>query len=196
MKSSVTKSNPPEKLPIHFKTQGRSYSQIGRKGNVALYSVYSDYFILPDFALPYLLIGYELIVIKTKPNGDERYPRAEEFGHSAFAISKASKSFGRISSRLRGRERHQCSSTAFKTLPNRSPTSEACSPVAALAASQYSITRTQTDQTPTKTPPIRHRRVTLLGKNQICNLSEGRGRVDDPRGWGRATGFGAGKNIF
>jgi len=183
-------------LPIHFKTPGRSYSQIGRKGNVALYSVYSDYFILPDFALPYLLIGYELIVIKTKPNGDERYPRNEEFGHCAFAISKASKRFGRISSRMRGRERHQCSGTAFKTFPNRSPTSEACSSVATVAPSQYSITRTQTDQTPAKTPPIRHRRVTLLEKNQIVNLDWGEEGSREARGWPRLDRFHRCKEIF
>jgi hypothetical protein len=51
-------------LPIHFKLPGRSYSQIGRKGNVALYSVYSDYLVIPNYALPYLLIGFELIVIR------------------------------------------------------------------------------------------------------------------------------------
>jgi len=75
-------------LPIHFKKPGRSYSQIGRKGNVALYSVHSDYCTLFT-ALPYLLIGYELIVIKTKRNGTERYPRDEEFGASGWAIPKS-----------------------------------------------------------------------------------------------------------
>jgi hypothetical protein len=75
-------------LPIHFKTPGRSYSQIGRKGNVALYSVYSDYFVLPDFALPYLLIGFELIVIKVK-DGVEVYPAAWQFGKIAWSIPKA-----------------------------------------------------------------------------------------------------------
>src|SRR5215472_17473785 len=76
-------------LPIHFKTPGRSYSQIGRKGNVALYSVYSDYFLLHGFRLPFLLIGFELIVIKTKRNGQERYPRPEEFGKCALSIPKS-----------------------------------------------------------------------------------------------------------
>ena len=90
--SQIQKYNPlvTSKLPIHFKLPGRSYSQIGRKGNVALYSVYSDYLSLPDFALPYILIGYELIVIKIMPNGQERYPRDEDFGKSAWSIPKAS----------------------------------------------------------------------------------------------------------
>src|SRR5215510_2224047 len=77
-------------LPIHFKRPGRSYSQIGRKGNVALYAVYSDYFILPDFALPYLLIGFELVVIKTK-NNRELYPAAWQFGSIAWSLPKSLK---------------------------------------------------------------------------------------------------------
>jgi hypothetical protein len=83
-----SQSKNPIPLPIHFKTPGRSYSQIGRKGNVALYSVYSDYFSFPDFALPYVLIGFELIVIKTK-NGVERYPRPWQFRHHRLVNPKS-----------------------------------------------------------------------------------------------------------
>jgi hypothetical protein len=136
-------------LPIHFKLPGRSYSQIGRKGNVALYSVYSDYFSFPDFALPYLLIGFELIVIKTKRNGDERYPRNEEFGHSAFSIPKASKSFGRTRLGMRSRERHQRGCSTYETFPERSQASQAVSAIAALAPSKHR-NRSQADQTSAK----------------------------------------------
>src|SRR5215510_14901011 len=87
-------------LPIHFKRPGRSYSQIGRKGNVALYAVYSDYCTLFT-VLPYLLLGYELIVIKTKPNGLERYPRDEEFGQSGWSIPKSFSRFSRTRTRSR-----------------------------------------------------------------------------------------------
>lgn len=77
----------PQKLPIHFKLPGRSYAQIGRKGNIALYAVYSDYIIVPDFALPYALIGYELIAIKVW-KGRETYPNDSEFGSRAWSIPK------------------------------------------------------------------------------------------------------------
>jgi len=86
-------------LPIHFKKPGRSYSQIGRKGNVALYAVYSDYFLLKDFYLPYLLIGFELVCIKIK-GLKEQYPRASEFGRSAWSIPKSFKRIRRTCSRL------------------------------------------------------------------------------------------------
>jgi hypothetical protein len=105
-------------LPIHFKLPGRSYSQIGRKGNVALYSVYSDYFILPDFALPYVLIGFELVIVKIK-DGVERYPSAWQFGHCAWSIPK---SFARTCSTCFGRRQfgwHKLCRSAFKTIPYR-----------------------------------------------------------------------------
>jgi hypothetical protein len=121
-------------LPIHFKTPGRSYSQIGRKGNVALYAVYSDYFSLPDFALPYLLIGFELVVIKTNRNGVERYPRNEEFGHSAWAISRASKSTRRVSFRVRGSYRQEFCIQGIAQVLNRSSPSEE---LEALASDQF-----------------------------------------------------------
>jgi hypothetical protein len=151
-------------LPIHFKRPGRSYSQIGRKGNVALYSVYSDYFSLPDFALPYLLIGFELVTIKTNRAGVERYPRNEEFGHCAFAISRASKRFGRTRLGMRSRERHCRSGSTSKTLPNRSATSEESCAIATLAPSKH-CNGPQADQTSAKVSEIvtrlSPRRVTL-----------------------------------
>jgi hypothetical protein len=84
----------PVPLPIHFKLPGRSYSQIGRKGNVALYSVYSDYSDDRFSSLPYVLIGFELVVIKIK-NGFEIYPSAWQFGRCAWSIPK---SFPRVCS--------------------------------------------------------------------------------------------------
>ena len=86
-------------LPIHFKEPGRSYSQIGRKGNVALYQVFSDYLIIPSYALPYVLVGFELVCIKIDKTGRERYPRPEEFGKSAWSIPKSFSSTRRIGSR-------------------------------------------------------------------------------------------------
>jgi hypothetical protein len=151
-------------LPIHFKTPGRSYSQIGRKGNVALYSVYSDYFSLPDFALPYLLIGFELVTIKTNRAGVERYPRDEEFGHCAFAISRASKRFGRTRVGMRGVGRHRFSIQKPKTFPNRSATSEESCDIATLAPSEHRD-GPQADQTSAKVSEsvtrLSPRRVTL-----------------------------------
>jgi hypothetical protein len=161
----------PVPLPIHFKLPGRSYSQIGRKGNVALYSVYSDYLIIPSYALPYALIGFELIVIKVK-DGSERYPSAWQFGSCAWSVPK---SFLRTCS-ARSRSclngwRKRCRSTS-KTVPNRSTSSEVSADVA-----QRSETN---DQTP-KMSPLRgfisltaprdatntpQRRVTLL-KGQL-----------------------------
>jgi len=97
MKKTKPKPKPRQiiPLPIHFKKPGRSYSQIGRKGNVALYAVYSDYFCLPGFALPYLLIGFELVCAKIH-NGAERYPWPCEFGKCAWSIPKASREFAEL----------------------------------------------------------------------------------------------------
>ena len=132
----------PIQLPIHFKTPGRSYSQIGRKGNIALYSVYSDYLAIPNFALPYLLVGYELIVIKVK-NGRECYPASWQFGQLAWSIPK---SFSRLCSAcFRGClyvHRKLCLSK-FKTVPNRSTASEASAHMAQHQSPQ--------DQTPSET---------------------------------------------
>lgn len=85
-------------LPIHFKEPGRSYSQIGRKGNVALYAVYSDYVIVPSYALPYVLLGYELVCIKIK-DGKELYPRPWQFGSCAWSIPKSFSRFSRVGPR-------------------------------------------------------------------------------------------------
>jgi hypothetical protein len=143
----------PIPLPIHFKLPGRSYSQIGRKGNVALYSVYSDYFILPTDALPFALIGYELIAITTK-NGREIYPPPRLFGESAWSIPKrfARACFART--RCRGSQRLKLLRCTFETLLDRSTTSPSS---ARLAPSQ--------PQTNQKAPEwdtiVTQRRVTL-----------------------------------
>jgi hypothetical protein len=183
MNKLAAKSKPVKTLPIHFKTPGRSYSQIGRKGNVALYQVFSDYLIVPDFVLPYLTIGFELIAIKNKLNGDERYPRPEEFGHCAWSIPKSFSPPCSISLGMRGVGRNQRGSSTSKILPNRSPTSEG-SPGPPLETTQGSGQSQKTDQTPAEAPPERHRRVTLLGKNQILNLSEWGGGGSPTRGAG------------
>lgn len=121
----ILKMNPTQ-LPIHFKKPGRSYNQIGRKGNVALYSVYSDYLTLPDLAWPYILIGFELVAIKTNRAGTkECYPKDQDFGKSAWSIPK---SWSRIRS-----PRPRCSPSVVsrsgcstpQTLLDRSPTSQA-----------------------------------------------------------------------
>lgn len=125
----MNKSNPKTKsivpLPIHFKTPGRSYSQIGRKGNVALYSVYSDYFILPDFALPYLLIGFELIVIKVR-DGRELYPAAWQFGSIAWSIPKSIQRACRTGFRLCCSGWNQLGLSQSKTILDRSTSSADC----------------------------------------------------------------------
>lgn len=144
----------PVPLPIHFKLPGRSYSQIGRKGNVALYSVYSDYLIIPDYALPYALIGFELIVIRII-NGSERYPSDKQFGKSAWSIPKsfARACLARTRRCLNGLCLRMCPTP--KTVPNRSTSSEVSADVAQRSAAN--------DQAPAKhatnTP---QRRVTLL----------------------------------
>ena len=165
------KHTPLTPLPIHFKTPGRSYSQIGRKGNVALYSVYSDYFSLPDFALPYLLIGFELVVIKTNRNGVERYPRAEQFGHSAWSIPKASKRFGFTCSRMCRSYRQQLRISQLTKVPHRSATSEESSLVApnkfvtATSADQADQTAGETAENATAAPLAQ----LSLGKTRMAN---------------------------
>jgi hypothetical protein len=84
-----------------------------------------------------LLIGFELVTIKTNRNGVERYPRNEEFGHCAFCIPRASKRFGRTGFGMCGIGRHRRSGPTSKTLPNRSATSQACSDLATLAPSEH-----------------------------------------------------------
>lgn len=117
-------------LPIHFKTPGRSYNQLGRKGNVALYSVYSDYLLDRNTSLPYVLLGFELIVIKSR-KGKELYPRSEQFGTCAWSIPKSLFCFRRIGSRSCDFRRPEFRSATFATLLNRSATSEVCSHLAA-----------------------------------------------------------------
>jgi hypothetical protein len=116
------KPNPPVPLPIHFKLPGRSYSQIGRKGNIALYSVYSDYIIVPDFATPYLLIGYELIAIKVW-KGRETYPNDSEFGSRAWSIPKSLPRVCSPCTRRRVFGMPQFSVSQSKTFPYRSSSS-------------------------------------------------------------------------
>ena len=127
-------------LPLHFKLPGRSYSQIGRKGNVALYAVYSDYFSLPDFALPYIIIGFELIVIKTNRLGLELYPADWQFGKLAWSIPKSLQRVSRTSiGRCLSNWTKLCISE-FKTFLNRSPASEASSPLATTANGCQTVT--------------------------------------------------------
>jgi hypothetical protein len=148
----------PVPLPIHFKLPGRSYSQIGRKGNVALYSVYSDYITDLAFSFPFVLIGFELIVIKTK-NGSERYPRPEQFGHSAWSIPKSflRVCFARFRGCLYGRSKFQ--EFLPMAVPDRSPSSEERAHLAQQAAQDH--------QTPSEDATITpQRRVTLL-KGQL-----------------------------
>jgi hypothetical protein len=151
----------PVPLPIHFKLPGRSYSQIGRKGNVALYSVYSDYLVIPNYALPYALIGFELITIRTF-NGRERYPFPRQFGRCAWSIPKSFPRTRPLNSRRSssGRRQHPCS--ALQTFPDRSTSTQVSAHLAQPAESA--------DQTPSEdatyatiTP---QRRVTLL-KGQL-----------------------------
>lgn len=114
----------PSPLPIHFKLPGRSYSQIGRKGNVALYSVYSDYFNFNGFTLPYILIGFELIAIKVK-NGRECYPTARDFGKCAWAIPKSVSRICSLSSRCCRIVRSAMFGSTSKTAADRSSAPEA-----------------------------------------------------------------------
>jgi len=148
----------PLPLPIHFKLPGRSYSQIGRKGNVALYSVYSDYVNNRACSLPYILIGFELIVIKIK-DGYETYPSAWQFGKSAWSIPK---SFSRVCSA--GARRCVCvlaklRRLSFDSIPYRSTSTQES---AHLAWRTEPIGETSSEQA-TYTP---QRRVTLL-KGQL-----------------------------
>jgi|SRR5215469_1361481 len=168
MKSTKKVSQPPKPqiipVPIHFKTPGRSFSQIGRKGNVALYSVYSDYFSMPDFALPYLLLGYELVVIKTNRNGVERYPRDEEFGSSGWSIPKSFSRVGRVGSGVRCIGWTCRSVQKPKTVLNRSATSEDCA-CTALASARDAWQASQAYQNGTKAAPKRN----SLGEKLIAN---------------------------
>jgi hypothetical protein len=119
----------PVPLPFHFKLQGRSYNQIGRKGNIALYSVYSDYLIIPDYALPYILLGYELIVIKVK-HGREVYPSAWQFGKIAWAIPKSISRVCSACSRCCDFIDRQLGLSKSKTLVDRSTSSARCAALA------------------------------------------------------------------
>jgi len=83
------------RLPIAFKADQRSYRQVARKGCVALYGVFSN-----DPRQFHLILGYELIIIRTKPaHRDEQgfyhprsevYPANRQFGKIAWSIPKAS----------------------------------------------------------------------------------------------------------
>jgi hypothetical protein len=83
------------RLPIAFKADQRSYRQVTRKGCVALYAVFSN-----DPRQFRLILGYELIIITTKPaHRDEQgfyhprsevYPANRQFGKIAWSIPKAS----------------------------------------------------------------------------------------------------------
>jgi hypothetical protein len=144
----------PVPLPIHFKGVGRSYSQIGRKGNVALYSVYSDYFIPPDYALPYVLIGFELITIRVI-NGIERYPAPDQFGHCAWSIPKSfARSCIALSRRCVSRWRLRMWKTS-QTVPDRSTSSGVLAHLACQAAPSCQAHAKQATNWP-------QRRVTLL----------------------------------
>lgn len=123
------KNQKPVPLPIHFKLPGRSYSQIGRKGNVALYSVYSDYFSLPNYALPYVLIGFELIVVKVK-DGREVYPSAWQFGSLAWSIPKSLTRVCVACTRCCRFLRSQLGLSKSETVPDRSPAPKAFPPLA------------------------------------------------------------------
>lgn len=123
----------PIPLPIHFKLPGRSYNQIGRKGNIALYSVYSDYSFDRKTSWPYVLLGFELIAIKVK-NGKELYPRPEQFGSSAWSIPKSFFSFRRVGSRRRESRYTEFRSATFISVPNRSASSQVLSRLAPSAA--------------------------------------------------------------
>ena len=125
-------------LPIHFKTPGRSYSQIGRKGNIALYAVYSDYFILPGDALPFALIGYELIAIKIK-NRREIYPPSWLFGESAWSIPKR---FAQLGFACVGSGRSQ-----LPKLLRRSPKTVLDRSTASATSADLAPRQSQTDQT-------------------------------------------------
>ena len=83
------------RLPIAFKADQRSHRQLARKGCVALYGVFSN-----DPRQFRLILGYELIIIRTKPaHRDEKgfyhprsevYPTNRQFGKIAWSIPKAS----------------------------------------------------------------------------------------------------------
>ena len=83
------------RLPIAFKADQRSYRQVARKGCVALYAVFSN-----DPRQFHLILGYELLIITTKPaHRDEKgfyhprsevYPANRQFGKIAWSIPKAS----------------------------------------------------------------------------------------------------------
>jgi hypothetical protein len=196
------KNIPLTPLPFHFKTPGRSYSQIGRKGNVALYAVYSDYFSLPDFALPYLLIGYELIVIKTNRNGVERYPAPWQFGHCAWSIPKASKRFGRTRSRMCRSIGQKLRISKSKKVLNRSATSEESTLMAPTEfgttkpASQADQTASESEESVTALSPKR----LAFGETVIANHSAapkrgGGGYVAPPAGIARPVKL-SGKNFM
>jgi hypothetical protein len=176
----------PVPLPFHFKLPGRSYNQIGRKGNVALYSVYSDYFSLPNFALPYLLIGFELVVIKTK-DGREVYPSAWQFGKSAWSIPKSLSQLCFTRPRLRRSDTAKLRRFSLATLVDRSTTSE--------ASTRMAPRPSQTNQTAAKCSEIgtykAQRRVSLREKlitNQPTSRWPGGAGVAGARAGGSPTG--------
>ena len=143
----------PVPLPIHFKLPGRSYSQIGRKGNVALYSVYSDYMQDRMYGWPYVLLGFELIVIKVR-NGCEVYPSAWQFGKCAWSIPK---SFARVCYAC-SRSSRSCFAKLRKHLPNPFPDRSTLAEERAHLAHISS----PSDQTPSENATIApQRRVTL-----------------------------------
>jgi hypothetical protein len=154
-----------KRLPLHFKGNGRSYSQLGRRGNVALYAVYSDYFLLHGFVAPYLLIGFELVCCDSKRNGVERYPRDEEFGQRALSIPKSIQGSCRVPPRLRRSESYQFIRSSSETILDRSTTPEES---AVLAQAQFNRR-----QFPSPAYQTSHkeatRRVTLLGRLVINN---------------------------
>ena len=152
--------NLPTKLPIHFKLPGRSYSQLGRKGNVALYSVYSDYSLDRKTSWPYVLLGFELVVIKIK-NNCEVYPGNWEFGKTAWSIPKSFPRVSRTRLRFSGFREPELRILGPSSFPDRSSFTQELEDLAAVPE--------KTDQTASEAPPERHQRRVALGKNQIKN---------------------------